>query len=221
MASTARRVKKSIKEDQLVTTTFRITEWAQEHFNQVIIGVVALVAVVAVLVFASNSREANARQAQQQMGSALSQFAQNDFVNAKASFQQIFERYGGKQGVVARFFAAECDYRAGNYKQAVDEYDAYLAHRTDFPLFEASALVGKGMCYEALKNYPEAAQALADATKALDPKDPRYLTAALDAGDFYLKANNPGEAKKYYDIVLKNATGDLKSRAEVASSMLK
>jgi tetratricopeptide (TPR) repeat protein len=221
MASTARRVKKSIKEDQLVTTTFRLTEWAQEHFNQVIIGVVALVAIVAVLVFASNSRDANAHQAQQQMGSALAQYAQNDFTNAKASFQQIYERYGGKQGVVARFFAAECDYRAGSYQQAIDGYDAYLAQRKDYPLFEASALIGKGMCYEALRNFPQAAQSLADALKVLDAKDPRYLTTAFDAGDFYLKANNPGEARKYYDMVVKDASGDLKSRAEVAMSMLK
>ena len=58
--TTARRAKKNLKEDQLVTTTFRLTEWAQAHFNQVIIGVVALVAVVAVLVFVANSRESGA-----------------------------------------------------------------------------------------------------------------------------------------------------------------
>src|SRR5258705_653219 len=95
--TTARRAKKNLKEDQLVTTTLRLTEWAQAHFNQVIIGVVALVAVVAVLVFVANSRESGAKQAEREMGAALGLMTQGDYAAAKNSFQQVAERFGGAQ----------------------------------------------------------------------------------------------------------------------------
>lgn len=221
MTSTARRVKKSLKEDQLVTTTFRVTEWAQEHFNQVIIGVVALVAVVAVLVFAASSRQSGSRQAERQMGVALAQFQQADFRSARESFQQVVTRHGGRQATAAQFFQAECDLRLGNYKDAIDGYDGYLRKRDGFPLFAGSAMIGKGLAYEGLQNYPEAAKAMADALKQLDSKDPRYLDTAFQTGDFYVQAGNVTEALKYYQMVANDATGDLKARATVAAAMLK
>jgi tetratricopeptide (TPR) repeat protein len=221
MTTTARRARKSFKEDQLVTTTFRLTEWAQEHFNQVIIGVVVLVAVVAVLVFASNSRENSARQAEREMGAALLLYEQGEFAAAKAGFQQIYDRHKGKQATAARFLKAECELREGNYTQATDDYDAYLERRADYPLFESAALIGKAMAFEGLQNYGEAAKAMAAAVETLDPEDPRYYDSAFHAGDFYLRAGNTGEALKHYQMVAEKADGDLKSRAAVAVSMLK
>ena len=221
MTTTARRAKKSLKEDQLVTTTFRLTEWAQEHFNQVIIGVVGLVALVAVLVFASNSRENSAREAEREIGSALLLYQQGEFGAAGTTFQQIYGRHKGKQAVAARFFKAECDLRLGNYQLAVDEYDAYLEKRADYPMFEAAAIIGKALAWEGLHNYPEAAKTMAEAITALPKEDPRYFDSAFQAGDFYMKAGNAGEALKFYEMVAADGTGELKSRAAVAVAMLK
>lgn len=221
MTTTAKRVhKKSLKEDQLVTTTFKLTEWAQAHFNQVIIGVVALVALVAVLVFAANSRENSARQAERQMGAALSLLQQGDVRAAKGTFQQIYENHGGAQSAAARFFKAECELREGNYQQAIDDYDAYLARVKDYPLFEASAIVGKAYAFEGLENYGEAAPLLASAVEKLPAGDPRRLDAAFSAGEFYARLGQSSEARKYFDIVIKDGSGDLKARATVAASML-
>jgi tetratricopeptide (TPR) repeat protein len=220
MTTTARRAKK-MKEDQLVTTTFRLTEWAQEHFNQVIIGVVALVAVVAVLVFASNSRESSARDAERAIGSALLLYQQGDFGAAGTTFQQIYERHKGKQATAARFFKAECDLRLGNYQQAADEYDTYLDKRADYPLFESAAVIGKALAWEGLHNYPEAAKTMAEAIKTLQKEDPRYFDTVFQTGDFYMKAGDAGEALKYYEMVAADGTGELKSRAAVAVAMLK
>ena len=219
--TTARRVKKNIKEDQLVTTTFRLTEWAQEHFNQVIIGVVALVAVVAVVVFVANSRESGARQAEREMGTALALLQQGDVAAAKGSFQQVAERRGGAPAAAARFFKAECALREDNYREAVDDYDAYLARAADYPMFEASALVGKGLALEGLENFAEAAKVMAAAVEKFDAKDPRRLDTAFSAGEFYQRAGQSAEAVKYFDMVAKDGTGDLKARATVAAELLK
>jgi tetratricopeptide (TPR) repeat protein len=219
--TTAKRPKKNLKEDQLVNTTFRVTEWAQAHFNQVIIGVVALVAIVAILVFVANSRESGARQAEREMGTALTLMSQGEFATAKASFQQVAERFGGEQGAAARFFKAECELQQNNYKEAVDDYDAYLARATDYPLFEASALMGKAVALEGLENYLEAARSMAAAVDKIDVKDPRHFQAAFSAGEFFQRAGHTPDAIKYFEMVAKDGSGDLKSRAAVNAAMLK
>lgn len=219
--TTARRPKKNLKEDQLVTTTFRLTEWAQAHFNQVIIGVVALVAVVAVVVFVANSRESGARQAEREMGAAITQFANGEYTAAKATFQQVADRFGGPQGASARFFKAECELHENNYQQAVDDYDAYLARASDYPMFEGSALIGKALALEGLENYLEAARTMAAAADKIEAKDPRHFDAAFSAGEFFQRAGQATDAVKYFEMVAKDGSGDLKARATVAAAMLK
>jgi tetratricopeptide (TPR) repeat protein len=219
--TTARRAKKNLKEDQLVTTTFRLTEWAQAHFNQVIIGVVALVAVVAVLVFVANSRESGAKQAEREMGSAITMMGQGQYATAKEKFQQVADRFGGAQGASARFFKAECELHQNDYKTAADDYDAYLARVKDYPMFEGSALVGKALALEGLGNYLEAANSMAAAVDKIDVKDPRHFDAAYSAGEFYQHAGHLPDAIKFFDLVAKDGTGDLKERATVSAAMLK
>jgi tetratricopeptide (TPR) repeat protein len=220
MSATAKRARKHIREDQLVTTTVRFSEWAQAHFNQVIIGIVALVAVVAVLVFAANSRENSARESERQMGTAMALMLQGDYNAAKSSFQQIVERHGGAQATKARFFKAECEFKQGSLEEALTDYDAYLAARADYPMFEAAALIGKALCLEGVRNYPEAAAVMASALDKLDPKDPRYADAAMTTGDLYAAAGKPREGLKYYQAAAEHGMGDVKARATVAVELL-
>ena len=220
MSATAKRARRHIREDQLVTTTVRFSEWAQAHFNQVIVGIVALVAIVAVLVFAANSRENSARESERQMGSAMSLMLQGDYNAAKSSFQQIVDRSGGKQASKAYFFKAECEFKQGSFEDAMADYDSYLANSADYPEFEVAALVGKALCLEGVRNYVEAAAAMATAVDKMDPKDPRYGDAALSAGDLCAAARQPREGLKYYQLASEHGTGDVKARATVAVELL-
>ncbi len=221
MTATAKRTRKNIKEDQLVTATVRASEWAQEHFNMVIIGAVALVAAVAVLVFVSNSRQSSARQSEQQMGSALALMQQGDLNAARSTFEQIYERHGGPKAVAARFMKAECELRLGNHAQAIRDYDEYLARKGDYPVFEAAAYTGKGLAYEGTRQWNDAAEAMIAALGSLDEGDPRYWDAAYRAGTFLEQAGKPKDALKYYEIVANGATGQLRERAGVAVASLK
>jgi tetratricopeptide (TPR) repeat protein len=183
--------------------------------------VVALVAIVAVLVFVANSRESGAKQAEREMGGALTMMAQGEYANAKGSFQQIADRFGGAQGASARFFKAECELHQSDYKAASDDYDTYLARVKDYPMFEASALMGKALALEGLGNYLEAANSMAAAVDKIDVKDPRHFDAAYSAGEFYQHAGHLPDALKYYELVAKDGTGDLKDRATVSAALLK
>lgn len=221
MTATAKRARKHIKEDQLVTATVRASEWAQDHFNQVIIGVVALVAAVAVIVFVANSRENNARESERQMGSALALMQQGDFNAARTSFEQLYLRQGGQHGAAARFFKAECELRLGNYAQAATDYEAFLARKGDYPMFAAAAAIGRGLAYEGTSQWTDAAAAMAEALQLLDKADPRYYDTAFRAATFYEQAGNAAEAVRYYEMVAAEGTGTQRDRARIAVAALK
>ena len=47
---------------------------------------------------------------------------------------------------------------------------------------DVAALIGKALCFEGMRNFAEAAPAMASALDKLDPKDPRYADAAMATG---------------------------------------
>lgn len=219
--ATGRRVKKkNIKEDQLVTYAVRLSRWSQEHFNQVIIGVVALVVVIAIAVFTANSRQSSSREAETRMATAMSQFLSGDFNAAGASFQQISQRHGGAAGARARYFQAESQLRMGQYAEALASFDAYLVDWEEFPAFREAAVVGRAMCHEGMGNYDAAAEALESALELMDREDPRYLDTAYRAGEFLAKAGDTERAAGHFRTVADEARGNLKDRAAVALTLL-
>jgi TolA-binding protein len=218
--STRKRVKKNIKEDQLVTWAVRMSRWTQEHFNQVIVGVVVLVAVIAVSVFMANSRQGSSREAVLQMSSALNLYQSADYESARASFEQISARYGGQDAAMALFFIGECHLRQGRHADGLAAYDRYLATYKDYPTFRASAIYAKALCYEGLENYPDAASTMVALLDVVDEKDPRYVDGAFQAGEFFARAGNTEQAATYFRIVADKGTGDLKERAAVAAALL-
>lgn len=218
--STRRRVKKNIKQDQLVTYAVSLSRWAQEHFNQVIIGVVVLVAVIAVAVFTANSRQGSSRQAQIQMASAMSQYMSGDYESARTSFDQIADRYDGRVGARARFYRAESEAHLQRYSEALASYDAYLDVADKDDTFRTSAVIGKALCYEGMQNYAEAAGTLATLLETLSPDDPRYVDSAYRAAEFYARAGDDKQAAKYFGIVSEKGQGTLKDKADVAAALL-
>jgi tetratricopeptide (TPR) repeat protein len=217
--ATRKRIKKDFKEDHLVTYAVEASRWAQEHFNQVIIGVVALVAVIAVVVFTTNSRRSAGEQSARQLGSALALFQSGDFQASKTSFEQIHSRYGGRDAAIALFFQAESELRQAEYEAAIADYDRYLEDASKFPTFRASAYYGKALAYEGLQNWTDAAQTMEQSLALMSRDDPRYLSGAFEAGEFFARAGNSEKAAEYFSLVAEEATGNLQHRATVAAAL--
>lgn len=216
-----KRRKKNIKEDQLVTLAVRLSQWTQDHLNHVIAGVVLLVGIIAVLVFTAHSRQGASKEGARQMSNAMGLLQQGEFESAKASFEQIYQRHGGRNAAAARFFRAECALRQGQFAQALAGYDDYLANADKFPWFRASAMSAKSICHEGLENYAEAARTLAELTTVVEPSDPRYLDAAIQAGEYFAVLGDIEQATKYYQMVVDEGSGAVRDRANVALALLR
>jgi TolA-binding protein len=177
-------------------------------------------AVIAASVFMANSRQGSSRQAVLQMSSAMNLYQSTDYEAARSSFEQIAQRYGGKDRAMAEFFMGECNLRQGKYSDGLASYDRYLADYKDAPTFRASAMSGKALCYEGLENYADAAATLVDLLGVLDEKDPRYLDAAYQAGEFFARAGNTEKATTYFSMVADKGSGELKQKAQVAAALM-
>lgn len=220
MATKRKVVKKDIKKDPLVTYALKVSQYTQEHFNQVIIGVAVLIAAIAIIVFTANNRRNTAEQSVRQMAQAVALYQQGDLSAAKVSFGQIADRFGGRTGTLARYYVAECDLATGNYPQALEGYQAYLDDSSKLPEFKTAALYGMALCYEGMERYTVAAETMEQVHNSSDEKDPRYLDSAYEAGELFAKAGNDERAAHYFQTVADNATGTLKDKATVALTLL-
>jgi tetratricopeptide (TPR) repeat protein len=220
MATKRKVVKKDIKRDPLVTYSLKASQYVQKHFNQVIVGVAVLVALLAVVMFTANSRRSSAVQSDRQLAQALSLFQQGDFQAAKVTFGQISDRYGGRNGAIAEYYAAESNLGERNYSQALLHYETYLDDASKFPEFKAAALYGIALCHEGLENFSLAAESMEQVFNSVDEGDPRYLDSAYLAGELFAKAGNNERAVHYFQTVADNASGNLKDKATVAVTLL-
>jgi len=220
VATKRRVVKRDIKKDPLVTYAVKTSQYVQEHFNQVIIGVAVLIAVIAIVTFTANSRKNSAVQSERQLAQALSLFQQGDYQAAKVIFSQISERYGSRNGAIAEYYAAESNLAERNYSQALLHYESYLDDASKFRGFKTAALYGIALCHEGLENFSLAAESMEQVFNSVDEGDPRYLDAAYLAGELFAKAGNNERAVHYFQTVADKASGNRKDKAAVAVTLL-
>jgi len=221
MATKRKVVKKDIKRDPLVTYTLKVSRYAQDHFNQIIIGVVVLIAVIAIVVFTANNRRTSAAQSERQLAQAMALYGQRDFEAAKVTFGRVAERYGGRNGAIARYYKAECEFMLRNYPQALQDYESYLDQSSDFQTFTSAAMYAAALSQQGVGDVRRAAEMMEQAHQSFDPSDPRYLTSAFQAGELFAMAGDHERAAQHFQTVADEATGSLKEKAIASVTLLK
>jgi tetratricopeptide (TPR) repeat protein len=187
--------RKEHKEDTLAATYSSVTSYYEENKRTIgIIVLAAAVAVIALVVYARN-RTDESEKAQAALG-AISTYIDNgqyqtaiDGVPARnvPGLKTIVENFGDSPGgELARFQLASAHLALGQFDEA-------LKHFKDFSpssdLLDAGRRAGLGACYEARKEYADAASEFekAAAVSSTDPRVPEFLHMAAQnfalAGD--------------------------------------
>jgi len=221
MARRRRLKKKEIKEDRLVTVALGVSNYVQEHFAQVVAGVVVLLAAVAVILFTAQARRNSARAAEQELAVAMNIYQVGNTSEAGTSFANVADRYSQHDpGVIALYFLGECQLAQSRYQEAVQAYDRYLDKAGEKGQFSDAALMGQAYCYEGLKDYPQAAAVMEKLSQTMDPQDARYLEVLYSAGAFYEESGAREKALDFFRRLSELATGELKGRADVRVALL-
>lgn len=222
MATTRRTRKKSYKEDRLVTYSVTVSRYVQEHFNQVVTGVVVLVAAIAILLFVNYSRRSSAQDSERYLGAAMALFRQGDVAAAKTSFEDITSRYSQtRAGIIASYYLGECAMRMNSYAEAGRAYDTYLEKSKKFPEFVVSAKIGKAVALEGSQRYADAASILMQLIETLNASDPRYAESLFRAGMLYKKAGMTDDAVRCFTQLSEGEPGPFKEEADIALASLR
>jgi len=183
--------KKEIKQDALVTTYARVTAFYEENKRPIgIATTVIAVAVIAVLVVLKNRADAN-QSAMLQLGQVQEVFASGQYQAAidgvpernVPGLKAIVENFGNSRGgELARFMLASALFELEKYDEALQQFEDFSAPDD---MLAASRFAGIAQCYEARKDYRQAAEYFEKAAgkNAKDISAPEYLNnAARDYG---------------------------------------
>jgi len=197
--SPRRITKKEMKEDKLVTTAFKLSEWIQKHLNQVLMvaGGVVLVAIVVFFVFSSKAKRN--QKAAELFGKATLEFQTGNASQAITDLHTVMEKYGGtKDAGQATFYLATVYFYAKDYARSQAIFQRFIEkYKNEDPLLLASAQAGIAECQMENGEFQTAGD---NFVKAVSSKPdgflaPQYL---FSAGRAYLKANQKKKAHEVF-----------------------
>lgn len=221
MARRGKLRKRQIKEDPLVTTTLRVSSYVQDHFTQVISGIVILLAAVAIIVFTGQARRNTARAAERELALAMGQYQMGDTDLAGTTFASLADRYSGHQsGVVALYFLGQCNLERIRWDDALSAFERFLDKADKSHDFRVAAEMGRALAHEGLRNFAQAAEIMDNLSQTMDREDSRYVDVLFNAGSFYRLAGDSETAIDFYNHVAETTEGPLKDRAEVWVAVL-
>jgi tetratricopeptide (TPR) repeat protein len=199
----------------------KVSGFVQERFAHVITGVVVLIAVVAVVLFASQARKNSARAAEQEFATAMGHYQIGQLEQAGTAFASLADRHSGRRsGKTALYFLGETRLAQFRFQEALEAYDRYLQEVGDSDEFSTAAMVARGLCYEGLGQFREAAEAMKSVSELMEPTDARYFDVLFAAGSFYWEAGNNGAALEFFGRVSDEARGPIQDRAAMWLSLI-
>jgi tetratricopeptide (TPR) repeat protein len=194
--------RKEIKEDSLVSTYTSVTSYYEEHKRTIGIALVAAAVVIAAIVIYVRNRDDASEKAHAALG-AISTYMENGQYQVAVDgipgrniqgLRAIVENFGNSPGgELARFQLASALLALRKYDEALEHYKSFSPPD---PFLDAGRRAGLGACYEAKKEFRDAASEFEKAAAA-NPEDPRVPEFLHDAASNYAAA---GEKEKAVDL---------------------
>jgi tetratricopeptide (TPR) repeat protein len=202
MPRPVRITKRQMKEDKLVTTTFKVTEFVQTHSRTFIITLAALVAVTAVVVFTISSRSARSREAARLLGRAYLTTTMGNAELSATDFKTIVEDYGKSSSApLATYYLADLYFRDGSYEEALKYFQLYVDEYHHNQFVTVASLVGAADSYMELGKPTSAAEFYLKAFQA-DTAGLEATKQLLRSGQAYLLAGEKQKAKEVFQQII-------------------
>jgi len=200
--------RKEIKEDKLVTTYFKATNYLYEN-KKLILGIIGgIIAVLLIALIIYSNRKESEEMATTTLANIMLAYDEGAYQIAidgvpnrnLMGLKQIVEEYGGTHaGELAKFYLANAYYSLKDYDNALKYFEEYSGGDK---LIKASALAGIAAVYEAKGQYKDAAEYYEKAASKMkdDLTTPEYLCGAARN---YALAGDKAKALELYEKVKK------------------
>ena len=201
MSPAKRITKKQIKEDKLVTTAFKASEYIQKNPTPFVMAGVAVVVIFIAIVLMMWSADRKKNEAATLLTRAHLAFDTGQVDAAIGDLRVLAENYSGtRPGARATLLLANYYFQEKNYTEALDYYSKIIAGYDKDKMMLSSAIAGAAACkeidgdrLEAGRLYLEAARVFPDELWA-----PDYL---LRAGVSFLVVGDTASAKIAYSEI--------------------
>jgi TolA-binding protein len=201
MSPEKRMTRHSMKEDRLVSTTFKATEYVQKNQTPFIIGAIAIVVVFAAFMFFRWSGNRNRAESGALLSRAELVAGMGQMDQYTATLQMLADNYAGSDAAkIATLRLADSYFADKQYDKADLYFGKVLDKYSSDKIAAASAAAGKAACSEIKKNYSQAAKYYQQAAdyNAGDLWTPGYL---LKAGQDFVKAGDKKSAQAAFDEI--------------------
>lgn len=202
MPRPVRITKRQMKEDKLVTTTFKVTEYVQRHSRSFIIVLAGMVAVALIIVFLISSRSARSREAARLLGRAYLTMTMGNPELSVGDLKTVVEKYGKSSSApLATYYLGDLHFRNGRYQQALEYFQLYLDRYHHNRFLTVASLVGVADSYMELGRYTSAGDYYLRAFQA-DTSGLEATKHLLRSGQAYLLAGEKEKAKVIFQQIV-------------------
>jgi TolA-binding protein len=201
MKTDKRMTRHQIKEDRLVSTTFRATEYIQKNQTPFIIGTAVVVALFALVVFLRWSGTRKQDEAASILTRAEITAAMQNMDQYFADLSLLSDNYGGTaQGKLATSRLANNFFHNQDFARAEMYFQRIIDRYSNDQILSAGANAGLGSIYENNRDFARAGEHF---KRAADLSDGQAWASGylLKAGLNYSKAGNKEQAAAALNII--------------------
>ena len=211
--------KHMMREDKLVTTAFRFSEWIQKN-TQRILTVAGVVVAVGIIIFVIlSTRAGKGEKAYQLLGQAIVAIRLGNLNQAIPDLETITNNYGStKAAPQACFLLGNIFFASGMFDQAISTFEEFRKRYQDDPFLLVSSISGIAQCYLEKKEFGRAGDFFYQAFES-DPQGVLAKYCLSSAGFSYARAKDYEKARSAYQKVVElfpNAPEAVKAKKELA-----
>ena len=190
-----------IKEDKFVTTALLFSEFVQKHWKTIVLGIAALIVVIAlIVVFTSRSGKINVI-ALKQFDEALALYEDDQYDASEKAFITLLDEYGSsKYSGLANLYLGKINIeKAEPDVEAAETYFKKAKSKIHEPLLKEAAWLGLAEC----TRIAEGDEAYYDYLEGLVGKFSRSYNVpqiAFKIAEYYFSVEQYEKAEEYYSL---------------------
>jgi TolA-binding protein len=198
-----RLTKRARKEDKFVTFAANATNFLQQNWKQLALGIAAVLVVILVSAGWGKHRQTRENTASERLAEAAIAEQGGETNRAEELYAQVVSKFGRTQaGIPACTSLGALQFSAGKFDEAIATYRKALDRAGSDPLGAFAAYSGVGACLEEQGKYGEAAIQHRSYAKKY-PRSPFAPEALSDAARCFMQAGRTDEAKATLEQIVR------------------